>query len=300
MIGFNGGLIGGLPTARATSTAPSVPGVWTLPEQRNAKLASLWPVSGLKLLDAFPGAVAAYSLRSLSSAYTGNLITVRLTDNSTASFTEAQINATGAGSLTAFCGASTAYITTWFDQSGNGNNAVQPTTSIQPQIFSGSSPYTVNSKLCLFFGGDGAGSLNMTTRRTDIVSVFEVLKVDFGTTSNATSFILGDSAVNNYASSENGTGSWLDSGQASAAVRTGSNRINNAIAEFTTTPKTTNPTLISMIHAGTAAVSQITQDRTQTNRSLRGRMQEIILYSSAQTANVAGINADINTYYSIY
>jgi len=46
MIGFNGGLIGGLATARDTSTGPSVPGVWTLPEQRNAKLALLWPVVG--------------------------------------------------------------------------------------------------------------------------------------------------------------------------------------------------------------------------------------------------------------
>jgi len=46
MIGFNGGLIGGLATARDTSTGPSVPGVWTLPEQRNAKLALQWPVVG--------------------------------------------------------------------------------------------------------------------------------------------------------------------------------------------------------------------------------------------------------------
>jgi hypothetical protein len=35
-----------LANARTTSTAPSVPGVWTLPEQRNAKLALLWPLVG--------------------------------------------------------------------------------------------------------------------------------------------------------------------------------------------------------------------------------------------------------------
>ena len=45
MIGFNGGLIGGLANARDT-TAISAKGVWTLPEQRNAKLALLWPVVG--------------------------------------------------------------------------------------------------------------------------------------------------------------------------------------------------------------------------------------------------------------
>ena len=43
MIGFNGGLIGGLATDRDTSLV-SAKGVCTLPEQRNAKLANLWPV----------------------------------------------------------------------------------------------------------------------------------------------------------------------------------------------------------------------------------------------------------------
>jgi len=46
MIGFNGGLIGGLANARDTSISVSVPGVWTLAEQRKAKLANLWPVVG--------------------------------------------------------------------------------------------------------------------------------------------------------------------------------------------------------------------------------------------------------------
>jgi hypothetical protein len=43
MIGFNGGLIGGLADARETSLLSAV-GVWTLNEQRNAKLAGLWPL----------------------------------------------------------------------------------------------------------------------------------------------------------------------------------------------------------------------------------------------------------------
>jgi hypothetical protein len=43
MIGFNGGLIGGLANARDTSAVSAV-GVWTLAEQRKAKLADLWPI----------------------------------------------------------------------------------------------------------------------------------------------------------------------------------------------------------------------------------------------------------------
>ena len=48
MIGFNGGLIGGLATDRDTSLLSAV-GVWTLNEQRNAKLAGLWPVTATQV-----------------------------------------------------------------------------------------------------------------------------------------------------------------------------------------------------------------------------------------------------------
>ena len=45
MIGFNGGLIGGLANARDTSSAKSNPGVWTLDEQRKAifSIPRAWP-----------------------------------------------------------------------------------------------------------------------------------------------------------------------------------------------------------------------------------------------------------------
>jgi hypothetical protein len=43
MIGFNGGLIGGLATDRDT-TALSAKGSMDASEQRNAKLANLWPI----------------------------------------------------------------------------------------------------------------------------------------------------------------------------------------------------------------------------------------------------------------
>ena len=47
MIGFNGGLIGGLANARNTTTTKSNPGVWTLAEQRKAifSVPTAWPNS---------------------------------------------------------------------------------------------------------------------------------------------------------------------------------------------------------------------------------------------------------------
>ena len=298
MIGFNGGLIGGLATDRTTSTAPSQPGVWTLPEQRNAKLALQWPVAGLKLLDAYTGASAAYSLRLLTNAYTGDLVTVRrASDNTTDGFTQSQIDD---GSLASFCAGTDGFVTTWHDQSGNGNNATQATTADQPKIVSTGVVNTVNGKPCISWedsgGGSGSDNLSLATRLTGVISVFEVLKLESDITTNNTSFLLGDSTNYDY---HVGNGTWLG-GDAAAVVRNGSNRLNNVATNLTTTTRTGDQTLISMIHTGAAVVSQLTQDRTLTNRSLRGSMQELILYSSSQTANVAGINADINLHYSIY
>ena len=298
MIGFNGGLIGGVAIDRATSTAPSLPGVWTLPEQRNAKLALQWPVAGLKLLDAYPGASAAYSLRLLTNAYTGDLVTVRrASDNTTDGFTQAQIDD---GSLASFCAGTDGFVEIWYDQSGNGNNATQPTAARQPKIVSAGIVEERNSKPCLVYSSFGTSTFTMTTRLTGVVSVFEVLKIESNLTDNNLNFILGD--ITNY-DYHSGGAFWLSTWDAAASVKNGSNRINNVEHDLTTESavKTTNQTLISMIHSGTATVSQLTEDRSSgSNRSIRGAMQELILYNSSQSTNVAGINADINLHYSIY
>ena len=295
MIGFNGGLIG---KDRTTSTSPSLPGVWTLNEQVKAKRNNSWPLAGLKLLDVYTGASAAYSLRLLSNSYTGNLVTVRRSvDNSEQGFTESQIIGSGTGSLADFCSGTNGFVKTWHDQSGNANNATQSTTANQPQIVASGTVNTLNGKPCLAYSSTGASNLILTTRLTGVVSVFQVLQITSSLTTDNFNFILGDSS--NYDYHAGGT-YWLLSGVAANSVLNGSNRINNVTSNFTTTAKTTNQTLISMVHSGTATVSTLTQDRSFDNRSLRGNMQELILYNSSQTSNVAGINADINLHYSIY
>lgn len=86
------------------------------------------------LLDQYPGASAAYSLRKLRAAYTGNCIRVRrLSDN-------AQIdigfvaNVLDTTTLLAFCGAGSGVITIWYDQSGNSNNLTNVSISNEPSI----------------------------------------------------------------------------------------------------------------------------------------------------------------------
>jgi hypothetical protein len=88
------------------------------------------------LLDDYSGAAAAYSLRRLDSAYTGDPIRVRRDSDNV----EADIPFTSAGdldtdALAAHCGASNGYVKTIYDQSGNVNDATQTTTGNQPNIY---------------------------------------------------------------------------------------------------------------------------------------------------------------------
>ena len=82
------------------------------------------------LLDQFPGAAVAYSLRNLVGTSNPNVVRVRRSsDNTEQDFTAAQVIN---GTLTTFCGAGNGFVRTWYDQSGNGYHAQQATTANQP------------------------------------------------------------------------------------------------------------------------------------------------------------------------
>ena len=89
---------------------------------------------------------AAYALRKLKAAYAGNAVTVRRSSDSTTSNIGFLANgALNTASLLSFCAATNCYVTTWYDQSGNGKDAVQTTTAQQPQIVASGSLETFQS-----------------------------------------------------------------------------------------------------------------------------------------------------------
>ena len=79
--------------------------------------------------------IVAFSVRQLSSAYTGKCMLVRRSSDNDSM----QIGFTPAGdldtaTLLTFVGSNSGYVRTWYDQSGNGLNAVQYTNADQPTI----------------------------------------------------------------------------------------------------------------------------------------------------------------------
>jgi hypothetical protein len=260
-----------------------------------------WVITGIgappQLLDAYPGAAAAYSLRSLSLAYGGPVVRVRRSsDNTEQDFTAAQVTN---GTLATFCGAGNGFVRTWYDQSGTGRNATQTSTLIQPSIVSSGTLITTNGKPALEFANSGSSNLSFS-RASDIGSVFGVYKCNDPTPAGgAANFLIGDIISFDYHAA---SATWLDPAVASAVVKNGSNYLNSVLTNFTTTNRTSDQYLISMIHTSAAAnASAISQDRTvSSSRSWRGTIQELLLYPSLQTANRSGIESNINSHFTIY
>ena len=115
------------------------------------------------LLDAYPSASAAYSLRKLRTAYTGSAIRVRRASDNTEQNIGFVNNILDTASLTSFCSGTNGFVTTWYDQSGNANNAEQATAAKQPQIVSSGSIINVNSKPCIQFTNTLTTHLNLTS-----------------------------------------------------------------------------------------------------------------------------------------
>lgn len=253
------------------------------------------PTSGL-LFD-YPGASAAYSLRSLLNNVTNVVRVRRSSDNVEQNFTATQITD---GTLTTFTGANDGFVTTWYDQSGNSNNASQTTAANQPKLVENGVVELDNGKPCLNYDSGGLDSFTLNSSLTDVGSVFQVCNFE-QISGGSTQFILGDSAQYNYHSG--GENVLLSAQYALSSVVNGSNYINSVSKNFTTTDRPLVQCLISMIHtSANARVNRLTKDRNinGNGRSLRGKMQELILYPSDQSTNRTGIETNINNEYTIY
>jgi len=109
-------------------------------------------LGGAPLLDTYTGAIAAYSLRKLNSSYSGDaiIVTTNGVDSQTIGFSGNDLDT---ATLESFAGSGDAYVSTWYDQSGNSRNFTQSTFANMPKIVSSGSTITQNSKPIVEFDG---------------------------------------------------------------------------------------------------------------------------------------------------
>ena len=119
------------------------------------------------LLDLYPDAAAAYSLRKLRTAYTGSAVRVRRSSDNTEQdigFVSGQLDTV---SLLAFCGSANGFVTTWYDQSGSARDATQTTQASQPQI--------VFTGILLLQGSKPTINLNGTSNSLNMININNIL-----------------------------------------------------------------------------------------------------------------------------
>lgn len=138
-------------------------GLWCVAQAASppVKLLLLQKTPFIGLLDQLTAnASCAYSTRKLRAAYAGKALNVRRTSDGATQ----DIGFTSSGnldqvSLAAFVGSNGGYVTKWYDQSGNGCNATQATTTLQPQLVAAGAINVRNKQACMLTGiGSGAGT----------------------------------------------------------------------------------------------------------------------------------------------
>ena len=108
-------------------------------------------VNDTGLLVDHPGAAAAYSVRQLTTSFTSSMNIRRASDNAEQVIGFTSAGDLDTGSIETFCAGTECYVDTWYDQSGNENDAEQTNASNQPLIYSASAVITENNKPALEF-----------------------------------------------------------------------------------------------------------------------------------------------------
>ena len=220
--------------------------------------------------------------------------------------------------LSAFCGSSNGFVTTWYDQSGNGNNATQTTAVEQPQIVSSGTIITENGIPVV--KNPAAGTLKRLISALSYiqplpVTIFiagRIITLPNNTFSNVAFFLGGTdngggggryeslaNTSNFFVLRRNGaivstasynTNRFIQSGYFQTSSLTGrQNGVDSASVSYTGT-ESTIPGTFQLMGAG----------GTQSQFCAEFSAYEYVIYLSDQYTNRAGIEQNINQYYAIY
>ena len=255
------------------------------------------------LLDDYPSAAAAYSLRKLRTAYTGSAIRVRNSSNSELDIGFVN-NALDTASLLTHCGSGNGFVTTWYDQSGNARNVTQSTASRQPQIVSSGSVILQNGKPTITHLGTTDLKLSTALDISTTHTMLGVIKM----ASYNREFIGNGGSTWSYAMYN--TTTTVDTEARRAVGRTtASFGLDYGFFQYYR-----GGTVTVSIYKNTLLLGGNTFDLAANNSfefkslsgeeydpyNFTGNMSEVVIYTSNQLSNRTGIESNINSFYSIY
>lgn len=259
------------------------------------------------LLDKVKNAAAAYSLRKLKSTATRAIRVRRSVDNAEQDFGFDARGELDAATLLGFVNGGDGYVTTWYDQSGNGNHATQATIASQPRIVNSGMLDLQNGKPALVF----SGAQNLATPAAWAVSIPKSIFTIFKNASLSSEQCLFDKG-GGYAATINGTST------NQAMLKWYANNSQS----YTNAMNVGNLNVLDIIHGGTSATAYVNGMSIGTNGGynnsivsdsnfvigsnannamwLNGSMMELILYTDTLSdANRTAIESDQMKYFNI-
>jgi len=267
------------------------------------------------LLDLYPNAAAAYSLRLLKSDYSGALVKIRRdSDDAEKDFypdsnNELSLSSEdGSGtSLGTWIGANDGYVVTWYDQSGNTEDTTQSTSSDQPQIVSSGAVITKSGNPAIDFNSDflEASSAVISANLWDIFTVSDIggsvgnqeflVSQNELTEAGRTAFIY--KATSNKASFfANGAGAGSSSYDLDEYVLC-SGYANNDDYYLQLNGNSTEEVVSNQNYTPSTEVTKI---GGIAGRYVIGTVQEVIIYTANKDSERSDIRTNINDHYSIY
>lgn len=252
------------------------------------------------LLDTYTGAVGAYALDYLSSSYSGDVVELRRSgDDALAGFTPTEL---GDGTATAWVaaggGTELGYVRTWYDQSGNSNDASQSSDGRQPLLVQSGA---VNAD-GLYFAESRNDRFDTPLVQSDVKSIFAAVVKDVGSDTSR-GFVRGDAfGASPCVFAQGAVWRYFPSGTApsghtvtSAALVSFRHESGSQVMRYNGGG---DATASSSYSPGSTA---IVVGEGYTSLSLDGHIAEILFFSDFKdSTDTAGIEAEINSRHSLY
>ena len=256
----------------------------------------------LGLTASAPSSVA-YSLRLLSTNYSGNAIQIRRSSDNTTQNIGFTVNGDlDTTTLKSFVGSSDGFVSIWYDQSGNGNNLFQSTAVYQPKLVNAGVVYRENTRPFIrFFGFIGSSNfqaLVLATQMTTVGFVNAVHRLE----PTGDGFILGHTGV--YYWHSNPVAGLISNTYASTSVKGGSGWTNGTPYSPTSMPWPASLSINEIAPSSPNSLvnwDNIGTDRiTAHNTTGGGGYSELIIFPAALSAsNRHTLEVSQASYYAI-
>jgi hypothetical protein len=253
------------------------------------------------LLDLYgAGIAAAYSVRKLSSSYTGAAIRVRESSGNTES--DIGFDADGnldEAALTAHVGGNDGFIVSWYDQSGNGRDATQTVSTRQMRVVSSGTIDKLGTRVApnsiavrTFYTPSSV--ISVTPPQTSVAVIKSSL-------TGGTNHFIGETLSGTYRFS--GHTDFLQLNGGSSISGTGisqAHMVAVGLANSASSEIRANGSQVATGNTSGNAYSINEVFGVNATSNFEGNMQEILIYTADKTSDFSNIETDINTYYSIY